>query len=275
MAYTSIQVHVQTSADAQARLRCARALAETFDATLIGVGVEMVPPLAVGAGAGPVQADWYAAVSASIEDNLKLAESQFWAAADGLAKGGLWKRGLAFPKEALATAARSADLIVADRGPKNHRSDYRDAGAAELTVAAGRPVLVTPPAASPLSGRKVVLAWKDGREARRAMIDAMPFFERAEAVLVAEICHDYEADDAKARVEDVSAALSRHGVAAEPSVIVHGGAPSGEILRQASLYGADLIVAGAYGHTRLGEWLFGGVTQDLLEQTEHYVLFSH
>jgi nucleotide-binding universal stress UspA family protein len=275
MSYTSILTHVQTAPEAQARLRCARNLAERFNAVLIGVGVEMVPPLAIGAGAGPVQADWYAAVSASIEENLKVAETMFWQAAEGLAKGALWKRGLAFPREALAAAARSADLIVADRGPHNHKSDYRDAGAAELAVSAGRPVLVPPPEAPTLAGKNVVLAWKDTREARRAMSDAMPFLKGAEHVLVTEVCHHYEEADAQARVDDVALALKRHGVSVEGRAIVHSGAASHEILRQASLFNADLIVAGAYGHTRVGEWLFGGVTQELLEQKDHYVLLSH
>jgi nucleotide-binding universal stress UspA family protein len=275
MSYASILVHVQTSPEAQARLKCARTLAERFDAVLIGVGVEMVPPLAVGAGAGAIQADWYGAVSASIEENLKTGEEMFWEAAKGLARGGVWKRGLAFPKEALAAASRSADLVVGDRGPANHKSDYRDAGAAELAVALGRPLLVVPTGARPLAAKKVVLAWKDTREARRAMSDALPVLEAAEAVLVVEVCHPDDETDAQARVDDVVRGLHRHTVVAEARIALHHGAPSHEILRQATLFGADLIVAGAYGHTRIGEWLFGGVTQELLEQTEHYVLLSH
>jgi nucleotide-binding universal stress UspA family protein len=273
MSYTSIQVHVQSSPEARLRLGVARALAERFDAALIGVGVEMVPPMAVSAGGA--QADWYSAVSGSIEDNLTQAEAMFWEATAGLAKGGVWKHGLAFLKEALATASRGADLIVADRGPKNHKSDYRDAGAAELSVAAGRPVLVTPAEAPMLSGKKVVLAWKDAREARRAMMDALPFFKSAEAVLVLEVCDRDEEEDAKSRVEDVAASLRRHGATVEPRAIVHDGSPAEEILRQALAFDSDLIVAGAYGHTRVGEWLFGGVTRDLLEQKGHYVLLSH
>jgi nucleotide-binding universal stress UspA family protein len=275
MSYESILVHVQTSPEAQPRLSVARVMAERFDAVLIGVGVEMVPALAAGTGAGAVQADWYAAVSVSIEENLKVAERMFWEAAAGLAKGAVWEQGLAFPKEALAAASRGADLVVAGRGPKNHKSDYRDAGAAELAVALGRPLLVTPDKAPSLSASRVVLAWKDTREARRAMSDALPFLKGAEGVVVLEVCHAYEEPDARLRVDDVVIALKRHGVAAEARVMVHSGPPALEIIRLANLIGADLIVAGAYGHARLGEWLFGGVTQDLLEQGEHYVLLSH
>ncbi len=275
MSYASILVHVQTSPEAQARLHSARALAARFDAVLIGVGVEMAPPLSVGAGSGAIQADWYAAVSASIEENLTTAEGMFWEAAKGLARGAVWKRGLAFPKEALAAASRGADLVVGDRGPANHKSDYRDAGAAELAVALGRPLLVVPSGARALTAKNVVLAWKDTREARRAMSDALPFLKTAQAVRVVEVCHKDDELDARARLDDVVLALHRHGVVAEGRTALHHGAPSHEILRQAKEFDADLIVAGAYGHTRIGEWLFGGVTQELLEQTDHYVLLSH
>ena len=92
--------------------------------------------------------------------------------------------------------------------------------------------------------------------------DAMPFFERAEKVLVLEVCGEKDEADAAVRTEAVAQALRRHGVAAAAQVAAHKPADGHEILRQASLFGADLIVAGAYGHSRLGEWAFGhGVTR--------------
>jgi len=140
---------------------------------------------------------------------------------------------------------------------------------------AGRPVLIAPPKGTLLSGRKVVVAWKDSREARRALSDSIPFLEAAEGVLVLEVCDEDGLDDARIRTDDVVSALRRRKVAAERRSRIrprhrqpaHPGGSLG--LR------ADLIVLGCYGHSRLGEWVFGGVTRDLLSQDEIYLLLSH
>jgi nucleotide-binding universal stress UspA family protein len=136
-------------------------------------------------------------------------------------------------------------------------------------------VLVAPPAAPALSGKTVLLAWKDTREARRALSDAMPFLERAERVVVAAICPKEDVQAVSEAASDVADALRRRGVTAEAKVVEHPHPDGFQLLRQASLEGADLLVCGAYGHTRLGEWVFGGVTADLLSQDTTYLLLSH
>jgi len=144
-----------------------------------------------------------------------------------------------------------------------------------LALTCGRPVLSAPPSAPPLQAKHVMLAWKDTREARRAMSDALPFLKQAEAVLVAQVCESVDAPDATIAVDDVVTALKRHGVKAEGKVTCDHPASGAEIVRQAKLFGADLVVLGCYGHTRFGEWMFGGVTRDLLRQDEVYLLLSH
>lgn len=275
MSYASLLVHVDPAEDAAPRLACARALADRFDATLIGLGAEMIPPLVTDTGYYGISGEWFVVMRDDIEKRLKQARGVFNAATTGLAKPTLWECGIQYPCGAMARASRAADLIVASplRGAGN--APYRYADPAELALTAGRPVLVVPTSGEPLDGRRVVLAWKDTREARRAMSDAMPFFEKAEAVLVLEVCGEADAADAKIRTDDVAEALRRHGVAAEARVAVHHPADGHDILRQTSVFGADLIVAGGYGHTRLGEWVFGGVTRDLLGQDNVYVLLSH
>jgi nucleotide-binding universal stress UspA family protein len=255
-------------------MKCARALADRFDAALIGVGAEMVPPLAAGPVAGPITADWYVAMNASIEAGLVEAQAAFDAAARGCRAAPVWETVVWFPGQALATASRSADLVVASRSPGGHENTYRDATPGELVIASGRPVLIAPRSGPPLAAERIVFAWKDTREARRAMSDALPFFKQAKAVLVLQVVSEDEID-AQAGATDVVAALKRHGVAAEAKVesCVHPGATA--ILEQAKAFGADLIVAGGYGHTRLGEWVFGGVTRELLAKDDVYVLLSH
>jgi nucleotide-binding universal stress UspA family protein len=178
------------------------------------------------------------------------------------------------PEPAVVAASRAADLIVAGGAPRR-RDPYATCGAAALALTSGRPVLVAPPSAPPLNGKSVLIAWKETREARRALSDAMPFLERAERVVVMTICPKDAVEDASRAVEDVAASLNRRGVKAVAKVVEHAHPDGFQLLRQASLEGADLIVMGAYGHARLGEWVFGGVTADLLEQDQAYLLLSH
>ncbi|MGH7024319.1 MAG: universal stress protein [Caulobacteraceae bacterium] len=273
MSYASILVHVDANSASHSRLACARAAAERFGATLIGLGAEMVPPMAAGPVAGPITAEYYTAMNETVEKGLVAAKAVFATTAAGLPKTPVWETVHWFPGEAMAAAARSADLIVTGRAPKDHNM-YRDASAAELVLASGRPVLIAPSKAPPLAAKRVLFAWKDTREARRAMSDAMPFFEKAEAVLVFAATSDDEID-AKAATDDVVAALKRHGAAAEAKVEVRADFHGADLIDRAARFGADLIVAGGYGHSRLGEWAFGGVTRDLLFQDDAYVVLSH
>ena len=270
--YAAILTHVQR--DAPERLACARALAQRFGAALIGVGAEAIPPIAAGPATGMVQAQWFAATSEAAEENLAAAHTMFQAACAGLRAGGEWRQSLDLPIEVMNRAARAADLIVAT-APDGAISLYRDARPSDLALGSGRPVLVAPSGDKALSGERAVLAWKDTREARRAMADALPFFRRAEAVLVLEV-GGQQLEDAHRRCLDVASALQRHGVRAEPSAVAAAGHSDGEeILNQAWAFGADLIAAGAYGHPRLGEMIFGGVTKTLLSQRDLFVLLSH
>jgi len=95
-------------------------------------------------------------------------------------------------------------------------------------------------------------------------------------VLVVEICEDESTEDARIRTEDVAEALRDRGVKAEAKVIASGHDGAGaQILDATTAFRSDLIVLGCYGHSRLGEWVFGGVTRDLLAQDDMYLLLSH
>jgi nucleotide-binding universal stress UspA family protein len=152
---------------------------------------------------------------------------------------------------------------------------FPDPGA--LVLRAGRPVLAVPPGVNSLGGRRIVVAWKDSREARRAIQDALPFLRRADEVIVVEVCETSdEVTDSQARLRDVAQYLKRHQIkAVAERVRPVEGAAVNSLLRLAQDESADLIVAGAYGHSRLGEWIFGGVTQGLLARSPVCCLFSH
>jgi nucleotide-binding universal stress UspA family protein len=139
----------------------------------------------------------------------------------------------------------------------------------------GRPVLVVPDAADELNLKQVVIGWKDTRETQRAVFDALPLLKKAAHVAVVEICADDEMAAARKRVEDVAGWLKWHGVVAEPHASPSTGDDASLLNAIAQEQGADIVVAGAYGHSRLREWVLGGVTRDLLLRGQNFSLLSH
>lgn len=269
MTYKAILVQAEGGPHCEARLACAIDLAERFGAHLIGLGAETVPP---GAMADPFGA-WTGAILQQIEADLVAAQGQFKTRVG--ARPHSWSVSRDLPARALGDAARAADLIVTDSAAQA-RAPYFSADLGDLVLTAGRPVLIAPPARDHLDARRVIVAWKDSREARRAVADALPFLTRAEEVLVVEASEAGHRDEAVARVETVAGHLVRHGVKARASVVDLADGDAGTLLLgQAARLNADLIVAGGYGRSRLGEWVFGGVTRTLLDQDSCFVLLSH
>jgi nucleotide-binding universal stress UspA family protein len=122
----------------------------------------------------------------------------------------------------------------------------------------------------------IVIGWKDTREARRVVRDALPFLHDATRVTIVEICASGEESAAHGRMDDVARYLNRHHITGGPRVILHrDGSPAALLIQLAQDEGADLLVTGAYGHSHLGEWIFGGVTHDLLATSPICCLMSH
>jgi nucleotide-binding universal stress UspA family protein len=129
---------------------------------------------------------------------------------------------------------------------------------------------------SSLRADHVLIAWKDTREARRAVSDALPFLHSATHVTIVGICETEDEGSVSKQVNDVADYLARHGISGDPRVIPDRGVSAAEQLTNlARKEGADFLVAGAYGHSRLGEWFFGGVTRNLLAASPICCLMSH
>jgi nucleotide-binding universal stress UspA family protein len=272
---TSILVHVEPGVTASHRVEVAARLAREYDARLIGLGAETIDAIpAADPFMGYVTAEWIALANQQVGADIQNAEAAFRRDAAGAEVE--WRQVQDFPSHALARAARAADLVVVDAKGADAGSSYRKADPADVIMTSGRPVLVTPAGGSHLKARTIVIAWKDTREARRAVADAMPFLKRAEQVIVQAVCPGDQMETAGFQTSDVANALKRHGVPARPNVTKgHGDEAAGEIQRIAALNEADLIVAGAYGHARAAEWAFGGVTRDLLHDPQRFILMSH
>lgn len=151
----------------------------------------------------------------------------------------------------------------------------RRVGIADLVMQAGRPVLIVPYNREEINLNHVVVGWKGTRESRRAIADALPLMKLAGKVTVMAITPDSELSRIKDHFSDVINWLERHGIRAKAEAVATEGEDSRRVSELAREKGADLIVAGAYGHSRVREWVLGGVTKDVWLDSDRCVLVSH
>lgn len=179
----------------------------------------------------------------------------------------------------LALLARHVDIVVVPRGdPAFGQFPYVERFFSSLLFESGRPVLVAPAESRPvLPARHAVVGWQAGREATRALHDALPLLWLAESVDVLEIGPPARrTNDNEATGVDVATHLARHGI--NVCVVVRHESPAdvaASLLRHCEESNAGLLVAGGYGHARLREWMLGGTTRSLLRAARLPVLFSH
>jgi nucleotide-binding universal stress UspA family protein len=179
-----------------------------------------------------------------------------------------WRWDIEDPTSFLVNEARAADLIVINRGYKS-ADQYHDIDPAEAILRMGRPAILVPEHVSELKADRIIVGWKDTREARIAVLHALPFLANASEVTVVELCLADEQEAARRRARDVSKYLSLRGAKCQTDVRVHTAeSDAGHLPRLAKKADADLIVTGAYGHSRLGEWMFGGMTRGLLKDAQ-------
>ena len=178
--------------------------------------------------------------------------------------------------EGVVALARSHDLII--MGQPDPDAPGNGLRPSEVVLAAGRPALIVPYAGDfPEIGRRILVAWNGTREAARALHDAMFLIDRAETVTVLEIDPPEGADSiADLRAAPVAATLKRRGIAAEVETTVSAETPIADIiLSMAADRTADLIVMGAWGHSRLREFVLGGASRGIFQEMTVPVLMSH
>jgi nucleotide-binding universal stress UspA family protein len=274
VSFATVMVHVDIDGTSNARVRLAAELADRFKADLIGISACILPPYPAE-GAYFVTREVVERERRDIKASLARAGVAFRAAA-GVDRPGLeWRSDIELPDNYVASEARAADLLVVGRqaAPADVTRSLDTGG---VVLRAGRPVLVVPPDVDTLPAERVIIGWKDGREARRALRDALPFLHGAKAVTIVEIRDEEAEGDGRRQVDDVVRYLARHKISVGSMIAAQSkGGVADELIRLAKAEGADLIVAGAYGHSRLGEWVFGGVTRDLLASSPVCCLMAH
>jgi len=276
--FKDILVHVDSSDASARRLALAAQLAELSEAHLTGLHVKWLQENLYWAD--PYAAGYIIeAATQSANAEAVRAEEQFRV---GVAAGALaseWRVVTGPLVRSVALHGGLADLIVVGQHDPDNEAGIESSGLAEQVVlASGRPCLIVPFAGSfPTLGERVLVAWNGSREAVRAVNDALPFLKRAAKVYVLSVSPGGAKNPGDDEVPtDIAAHLARHGVTVEAQSDVAADISIGELLlsRIADL-SVDLLVAGAYGHSRLRELVMGGVTRTLLEEMTVPILMSH
>ncbi|HUH93839.1 MAG TPA: universal stress protein [Casimicrobiaceae bacterium] len=277
----SLLVHVDDSPESERRLGVAFDLCRALSAHLVGMYLDEAPAISPSIAA-VLPTDAVERYLLKVADRQQGAEERFGRAAGDAGIGAVeWRAPGGFPIGAAVAEARCADLTVLSQ-PEWSESEW-GLGAqllAAVLLESGRPLLVVPRIdVGPGIGRNVVVAWDGGREASRAIGDALPLLARATRVTVA--CLDPGASargaDASARARLVEY-LRRHGVPArvESDNLSDGDIGVGDwLLSRIADLDADLLVMGGYGHPRWRERVLGGATRAILSAMTVPVLMAH
>lgn len=271
----SILVHFDGGARCAERLHMARHLAEP-EAARITALFTVTPPLVeavypVGAEAMPVRllyelhAGWRQRAVEAFE-SANAAQAAVWA------ESGLWED----PIRCFSGQALYADLLVlGQHDPEAAEQLVPSDFVSGVLLASGRPAVVLPYAGRfDAVGRRVMVAWKPGPQAARALSAALPVLRRAQRVKVVE--GGAEASVCRGGALDVTGYLALHGVQADRERIEEEPAEIGEVLlSRAADFQADLLVMGCYGHSRARELVLGGATRTVLRSMTLPVLLSH
>jgi nucleotide-binding universal stress UspA family protein len=280
MTYKTILVYLNDVARAERLLKVAAPLARAHKAHLIGLAV--IPPYVVTPAFDPtsvgVTVDAHRTAYMADIDKLKAMFNETGRREELNCE---WQQADAQFGTAAACVlehARSADLVVTSQDDSSWSYSTFLEASDRIVMEAGRPVLVIPnKGRAVMPPKRALIAWNSRREAARAAFDAIPLLSHGADVTVLWV--DTSSDPVVAGDApgvDLCTSLARHGFKCEAASVQ---APFGDaaeaILREAGSRGADLIVMGAYGHSRFREFILGGATRDILARMDHPVLMSH
>jgi nucleotide-binding universal stress UspA family protein len=273
-----IMVHFDGSPEDEIRLEHAQAIASAGSTHLIGIFTNLLPDLTV---AMPMNG------GAAIVQVLTELEARARQDGDAVARR-LTERLASLPMPAelrrldgtigalsgsVTAAARCADLFVATRPYGQTDAPAWPDLVEDVLFGSGRALLLVPPGGHRQGHvERVLITWNGSREAARALREGMSFIERATRTVVLVV----DPEQGTEPWADVESHLLRHGVTAEVSKAESDSRRVADlILDEARAVSADLIIMGGYGHTRIRERVFGGVTVDMLTESEKPILVAH
>jgi len=278
MAIKDLLVHVDDSKACARRLHAAVQMARTHQAHLTGLYV--IPPVEnfLMHSVEPLSASYRERMQKPLLERRDAARKMFDAATDDEEIVAEWRDTEGGLTRSLNTSARYADLVIIGQHDADDPADQTEGLAGRLVLGSGRPCLVIPYIGTQETlGKHVLVAWNAGREAVRVVNDAIPILQAAESVSVLAVNPPSgKRGEGPIPSADICHHLARHGVHAEAaSGMVEDIDIGSFLLSHAADRGVDMIVMGAYGHSRLSEMMLGGVTKSMLQHMTVPVFMSH
>ncbi len=275
-----ILVHLNGTKGDAGRLAHAQAICRAHGAFLTGVYLNIAhAPLAVGYagfGAAPILADPQGPMLAAGDKTEKRLRALMEKSSDLPHEFRRYDVYLGEAIEALCTESRCGDLFVVAQpyGSNAELSELTEA----LIFGSGRGVMIVPEKTSPAKNgiKTVLVAWRSTKESARAVSEAMPFLERADKVIIAMVEENGAPEQfGQEPGADIARHLSRHDCTVELKHLTGWDNVAEALLNEAEKSGADLIVMGSYGHSRIRQWVLGGVTRHVLGKSTLPVLTAH
>jgi len=280
MALKDLLVQVDGSKSAPARYAAAIRLAQDHGAHLTGLCLGVEPPIPATI-MGMVPPDIIESQHQAVKEQAETAAADFRLAVEkaGLSGDCRIVQVLDFDAvEVFVEHARHVDLAILGQADPEEGAPLGEGFVADVVMACGRPIIGIPYVGVPATlGQRVLIAWDGGREATRAVNDAMPILERAHSVTVLSVNPQISSDGGRRDPgADISLHLARHGVkVAAARTIAREISVGDALLADIADNSIDLLVMGAYGHSRLREFVLGGTTRELLQHMTAPVLMSH
>jgi nucleotide-binding universal stress UspA family protein len=279
MSYRNILVHVDNTKAAKTRVAAAAALATRFKCSVTGVFLKSVqyPNYVIADAILPPAGDVLElAIAERTQEVCKVSTAARAMFNEAVQEAGVpfhWLDVNGDSETELVACARRHDLAILPPEMKPAFSE-RTIKAAQIGMASGGPVLVLKHGGYPIEfGRRILVAWNDSRESARALRDALPFLAMAEEITFLTVSHRAETQLDELMLRH----LKNHGCKRAKLVVDRGDPESiGDLIKlQVAEQGADMVVLGLYGHSRLYELVLGGVSKNLLQDPPMPMLVSH
>ena len=277
MGIKDMVVHVDGAEATRARAEFAIALAKAHDAHLVGIAfapTALLPLYGPDVGFADM-AEVMASMKTQSEAALKIFEQR--AKDEGIKAEGRLVQGVSdeFPED-FAMCARNFDIVILGQPRDGDPLIGQYALVERCLFASGRPVIIVPGAPANTDLKTIVAAWDGSAEAARAFNDALIFLKPATRVVLLVASTNAQTPDTEISTIDIVAHLQRHGVTAEVMQVNARDADIGRILiTTCRELDADLMVMGAFHHSRLRQYILGGVTLTMLEQATTPLFLAH